>query len=66
VISDPLVLIFLMVGTAIAIAAFIVEARWPDPDLANPWDPNGPMCKCGVRDGARHHIHPTWTERGPR
>lgn len=65
-ISDPLVLIFLVVGTLVAVAAFVIEARYPDPDLANPWDPEAPPCLCGVRDGARHHIHASWTERRPR
>lgn len=65
-ISDPLILIFLAIGTAIAVTVFIFELFRPDPDLAAPWDPEGPMCICGVRDGERHHIHASWTERKPR
>jgi hypothetical protein len=48
------------------------EAAWhvlsgPDPDLDAPWDPAAEaMCRCGARGGARRHIHPSWTERGPR
>jgi hypothetical protein len=54
----------LFLGSAV-LAAFMVydQLAGPDPDL---WDRDAPMCKCGVRDGARHHIHASWTERKPR
>jgi hypothetical protein len=48
----------------------IADAVWvlvkgPDPDLEEPWQPEGEMCpKCGSRYGT--HVHSEWATRRER
>lgn len=64
-----LVLVTVVLGLLLGLE-LLARALWgPDPDLeGDAWDPRTePMCpKCGVRGGARRHIHPSWTQRSPR
>lgn len=62
------VIVIGFIGVLFVLDVVAVILFGPDPDLeGEAWDPQAePMCRCGVRGGARRHIHGSWTERSPR